>query len=335
MYHRRRMTTRTQGCAGTRAVFVSAFSILTALIAASLSASAQTVNLEIEAAPIAATRPAPGAPLTIMIAPIDDAIGAFSDATDRELLDATFADAIGGQPGAAYSTVRLALPGGPCDLRCRTASARRDGAAYLVSAELRKFAGAYIISINVIRASDDTAVRALQSAAVAAPSDLLAAAKRVAAEVAAAIAQAEGLPSSQPVTAAAAPTWTGTATHPGAATRTTPISGLPGVDAYRSSRNSGVAMFVIGIIVQGVGGGLLGAGGAIGSDELFWSGIGVVAFGDVLFWAGLAVWVTNQVRMNKVERGIPLGRSLRLEGLAPVVASQGRGAPGLSAQWSF
>jgi len=39
--------------------------------------------------------------------------------------------------------------------------------------------------------------------------------------------------------------------------------------------------------------------------------------------------------MNKLERGIPLGRSLRLDGLAPIVASRDSGAPGLSARFSF
>ena len=39
--------------------------------------------------------------------------------------------------------------------------------------------------------------------------------------------------------------------------------------------------------------------------------------------------------MNKIERGIPLSRGLRLEGLSPMVASREGAAPGLSAEFEF
>ena len=63
---------------------------------------------------------------------------------------------------------------------------------------------------------------------------------------------------------------------------------------------------------------------------------GIVAgVGTILFWTGLATWISNQIHMNKAERGLPVSRGLRLEGLSPIVASRERGVPGLSATFSF
>jgi hypothetical protein len=305
-----------------------------ALLAWSRAASAQSVDIEIEATPVATT-PSPGAPVRVSIATIGDEIGAFPNAADKELLDTSFVDAIAAHPSAPYSTIRLASASDPCDRPCRTASARRDGAAYLVVPEIRQFAGAYVVSIEIVRASDGTSVRTLQSAAAAAPADLLEAAKRAADDVAAAIEQAEGLPAAPLTAPNTAPTWTGAQPQMGVMRAGMSAFESPEVARYRSNRNAGVAVFVIGILLQGVGGGLWGAGEVMGEEAMYYSGIGIAAFGDVLFWAGLGGWIVNQVRMNKVERGIPLSRGLRLEGLAPIVASRDGGFFGWSASMSF
>jgi hypothetical protein len=109
----------------------------------------------------------------------------------------------------------------------------------------------------------------------------------------------------------------------------------PAFARARSRRNAGVALFVFGTVFDIVGTGLLGAGFPANNNSLVVSGYVIGGAGVIMFFSGIGLWVANQIRMNKIERGVPLGRSLRLDGLAPIVASRDLGAPGLSARFSF
>jgi hypothetical protein len=298
-------------------------------------AAQETIHIEIEAEPIASAGEAPAAAVVprVVVAPISDTTGMFPLLADRELLDSALRTAISERKEIGVEVVELPAALEPCDRSCEASRARLNEARYLVVAEIRLFAGAYVAIIEIIQTADARTIHTFQTDAVDAPPALLAAIKASSARTAAELGEIVNpspADAARP-TKAPAPRGASFAAAGSAWTAGNPAA----VETYRSRRNAGVAVFVIGILLQVAGGALWGVGEATADEALYYSGIGTAAFGTLLFWCGLAGWITNQVRMNKAERGLPLGRSLRLEGLAPIVASPDRGAMGLSATFSF
>jgi hypothetical protein len=314
----------------------AAFAVLATALAWSGAALAQgEVFIDIDAKPIAPQAAPAATGDAVAISPISDATGMFPVPADRELLDSALRAGISEHPDAHFAVVALPAAQQPCDRACDASRARMSRARYLVSGEIRVFAGAYLATIEITDAADGRTVRTLQTDAVATPAALLGALKATAGEVGAALVSLlQPPPAVRGATAAASPV-SAAVTRPPQAFAAAPVRDDEAYAQHHSRRNAGIGVFVVGIILSIPAGVFIGLASG-GLDEMYYAvGIPLGVIADAMFFTGIGVWVSNQVKMNKAEKGIPVGRSLRLEGLSPVVASERAVAPGLGARFSF
>jgi hypothetical protein len=304
---------------------------------ASPTAWAQEVYIEIDAKPIAEAPPTgSGAAATsaarveVAIAPVRDATGMFQTPSDREIIDSALEAALSGGQGTGSASIRLPSSGEPCDRGCELVRARGAGARFLVAAETRLFAGAYLATIDIVRVADGGTARTLQTDPVAEPVALLGALKRSAAELRTALDALLGHePSTPAASSAPVPRLPASSARPvDVAASDAQAVDFDRIQTYRSRRAAGVVFFVLGVLTTVAGGVVLGVGE-------FEAGISIAVAGDLMWIPGLVAMTVNSVRVHKLENGMPLGSSLRLEGLSPVVASRERAAPGLVAAFSF
>jgi hypothetical protein len=303
------------------------------------AAAQEEINIELDARPISAPAATPAATAApkVVVAPIADATGAFQANEDRALLDSTLRSSFSEQEAAGYSVVDLLPPPEPCDRARAVSRARLNETPYLVFTEIRQFTGAYVATIEIVRVVDAQTARTIQTGAVDSPAALLAELKAAATRAATALSQIirpTQPPPASPASAAIASAHAAGGWGAGAVA-SDPVAEQEAVATYRSRRNAGIAVFAISIPIAVFAGVLIGIGEAEVNEGLFWGGIAVAVVSEVMFWTGIGAWIANQIRMNKTERGIQLGRGLRLDGLAPFVASRERGEAGLAAVFSF
>ena len=252
------------------------------------------------------------------------------------MLDDAMYTAIAGIGQTRYQIGRLAVQDDRCDLECAVAVAKAAGATYVLWSAVEREADQMRIAATLASTSTGASIRAPRSVWVTEFRLLKLGVDQVSREIAGML-----IRSSTP-----AVQQYGAASNPGTGDNADDVARAmaayrqktlesPAYTQARSNRNTGVALFVIGFVLDSVGVGLIGAGQPVGNQALVISGYVIGGVGTIMFFTGLGVWVSNQIRMNKLERGIPLGRSLRLDGLAPIVASRDSGAPGLSARSSF
>jgi len=302
-----------------------------------------------ESAPPVAPSAAPASPLSngtdgddiIAVARLQDT-GLPSIGSERlERLDDIVWSEIESRKQTRYELFRLAQRDTPCNRECAMEEARRAGARYLVWAAVRDpRADAVVVAFVISMDGGDVFLTKTSGS-----TDLDLGVSAVAVQVSNALfpSKADGRGPK-----------TGTAAVDMASTGDT-MSRASQVDAERDRRernststayiakkhrrNAGIGTFVAGTILAGTGGALWGAGASMGSDAggmmLVIAGVVLGGVGTITFFSGLGLWISNQVKMNKIERGIPLSRRLKLEGLSPVVASREGAAPGLSAAFSF
>jgi hypothetical protein len=235
-----------------------------------------------------------------------------------------------------YQIGRLGLSESPCHLICAVEKAKTAGADYVLWSAIERDGAEMRIVASLVSVISGGSIQDSRSVWVSELGKLQQAASRVSGEIAGVLV---GKPS--PVQAQANPGWNreGWANADDVARSMEAYRqkalGSPEYDRAHSHRNGGVALFILGFILDSAGGGLIGAGLPLGNTALVVAGGIMSGVGTIMFFTGIGVWASNQIRMNKIERGIPLSRSLRLEGLAPIVAAGDRGAPGLSARFAF
>jgi hypothetical protein len=272
----------------------------------------------------------------IAIAHLENAVPNLQDPDLFYELDDALYSAIAGLGQTRYQIGRLPIPEGPCHLPCAVGAAKAAGASYVLWSAIEREGDRVRIVASLASASTGSSVRDSRSMWVTELRELKHGADQVSRDMVGVLVM-----STTPVSQSRSGTWT-----PGVAGKEADVAGA--MAAYRqktidslefakarSQRNAGVALFILGIVLDSVGGGLVGAGLPSGNTGLVVGGAVASGAGAIMFFSGLGVWVSNQIRMNKMERGIPLARSLRLDGLSPIVASRDFGAPGLSARFSF
>ena len=237
---------------------------------------------------------------------------------------------------ARFEIGRLGLPQGPCHIRCAVEMARSAGATYTLWSAIERTGGELRVVTSLMSVISGQSIHDSRSMWVNETRQLKLGVDQVSREIAGMLVR-----SSKPVSGPSYSSWnTGAGSNPAdvagamAVYRQKTLDSPEYADA-RSGRNGGGAPFIPGFIPDSVGGGLIGAGLPLGNTTLVVAGGIVSGVGTIMFFTGLGVWVANQIKMNKLERGIPLGRSLRLDGLASIVAGGDRGAPGLSARFVF
>lgn len=242
-------------------------------------------------------------------------------------LDDALWSTIASRSQTQYRIVRLDPVEGPCDSTCAIASAKWQGAKLVVLSRMIRSLNGYYINTTIVLVEDGRTVRELGSSFLSDASQLLSGTRQVASDTANVL--------FPPTVDGSWGSMSQERTNLKYEDYRERNMDSPDYKAFESKRNMGVTLFLIGIVCDSVGGGLLGAGIAGGTTGLIVSGGIVEAFGVVLFFGGLGQWIANQIRMNKIERGIPLSHRLRLDGLSPLVASRDGAAPGLNAAFSF
>ena len=255
-------------------------------------------------------------------------------------LDETLWTTISGRAQTRYDIVRLKPTGAPCDATCAVVEARALGARFVVwSAVGRSQSGLYV-NTAIVQVEDGRTLRMTRSSFLTNPELLPAGARQAASETANILfpaahydpgARRAPAPRRNDSWGSMSPEQFGAAYEE---FREQNVQS-PDYGHYKSKRDGGIGLFVLGIVMDSLGGGLIGAGLSNGSTGLVVAGGISEGLGVIFFFGGLGGWITNQIRMNKIERGIPLSRGLRLEGLSPMVASREGAAPGLSAEFEF
>jgi TolB-like protein len=288
----------------------------------------------------------------VAVARFEDRDGAVQDAAIVVTLDTTLWSTLAGRKQSRFDVVRLDPPSPDgCGLRCALDAARAAGAVFLVRGEAQRVEDKLLATIEIVSVQTGAVMQSHRSELVTEAAFIVETTADAIRRAADSLFEAQVSQAAQKPAVVATPSGL-TVSPPGAAAGTGDVGNAgdvaramveyrqktlesPAFARARSRRNAGVALFVFGTIFDVVGGGLIGAGQPARKQGLVISGYVIGGTGVIMFFSGIGVWVSNQIRMNKMERGIPLGRSLRLDGLAPIVASHDLGAPGLSARFSF
>jgi hypothetical protein len=286
------------------------------------------------AAAIARSPSTDGTPASkIAIAPIAGSATVLQDPADTEILEAVLRAVFAERPGATYEVQQLPPSPEPCDRTCDISRAQQIGASHLVAPEIRQSAGSFVAIVEITDTATSNSAHSFQADAVAAPAALIGAVESAADDAADALFEILGM---KPPTALAGPARRPPPVAPPTLdwrAGTSDFGGSMGVTGtgpkrYRAMIGIGIAMFAIGVVTTSIGGLLWG----LGNPE---AGIALAIVGDILWIPGLVIWGINNARQSKIRQGRPLLGHLRLEGLSPLVAEKGRGAPGLNARFSF
>lgn len=290
---------------------------------------------EIEDAQAAAKSPKVSKPI-LAVAHLVDAVPGLQDGNLFFSLDDALYSAVAGLHQSRFRIGRLPRSEGPCQKQCAIDAAKSAGAMYVVTSAIEREGDRLRVVASISSVSNGWSVLDTRSMWVTELPQLRHGVDQITREITIFLVK-----SSQPAGRPRAVAWGASGTQSAAdvagamAAYRQKTLDSPEYAEARTQRNGGIVLFVLGFIIDSVGVGLLEGGLVVGSTALVVSGAIAEGVGTIMFFTGLGVWVSNQIRMNKIERGIPLGRSLRLEGLSPIVASRGAGAPGLSARFSF
>jgi hypothetical protein len=304
------------------------------LSAAFLFASAARAQ-EIEATPAAPTQ-VEEKPI-VAIAPLQDHLYPALAPESLAVLDGTLWSTISSCLQARYDLIRLTAAAASCDSACAIQSAKESAARFVIVTAMQQSPEGYHVVAAALLVDDRLPVHTSSSGFFSEPSQLPTGIRDVTVDVAQAL-----------YPKLACRTKASLSADGNDFGQTTPARGRAAYEGYRaanmsspqyararSRRNGGVGVFILSIAFDAAGGGLLGAGVSSGEESLIITGAALEGAGVIFFFAGLGAWVANQIRMNKIERGIPLSRSLRLEGLSPIVASREGVATGLDAVFAF
>jgi TolB-like protein len=266
----------------------------------------------------------------IAVARLNDAVPRLQDQDLFLALDDALYSAIAGQRQTRFRINRLEPTEDACPLTCALERAKASGAMYVLWSAIEREGDRVRIVASLAATENGWSLKNSRSFWFAEIRQLRNGVDRVAAEIMGALFGSSVRPNRQ---------WSQPAGRSDIAETVAEYREQalesPAYAEARSARNAGVTLFILGVLLDAVGGGLIGAGQPADNTGLVATGYVLGGVGVLMFVSGLAIWVSNHVRMNKIERGIPLGRQLRLDGLAPIVASRDLGAPGLSARFSF
>ena len=288
-----------------------------------------------EAQPSAA-KPAVGKPL-IVVAEMEDASTPLPEPGLLTELDERLYSAIKGAKQKRFRIGRFAEQESACDRECALEAAAAAGAMFVVFSAVERSGDQLRVVADVLSVANGWTIVDARSMWVDSPDRLRIAVEQVALDVVVFLVQ-----SARPAAAGrAAPIRDAgsdaTPAERAAAERAFRQANI-GTTAYaraREKRNTGRALFVLGLVFESVGPGLIVAGAFAESTPLMIVGAVTAATGTIFFWTGLGLWIGNQIRMSRIERGIAVSPRLRLDGLSPVVATREGGALGLTARFVF